>query len=151
MKKLLALLALLLIGCLLIAVMLWLGWRKLDVVSESRTDPSLSPHSAAARLSQTSVVESADWLGKTGLGMHTERELVRYLRHQFDERQLGEHALHAGDLQYVGMFNRGGLPTYFWRIQLKRFQGRIVYAYLVVNEGNVLMGWGDRRPPASSK
>ncbi len=124
MKKLLALLALLLIGCLLIAVMLWLGWRKLDVVSESRTDPSLSPHSAAARLSQTSVVESADWLGKTGLGMHTERELVRYLRHQFDERQLGEHALHAGDLQYVGMFNRGGLTHLFLADSVEAVSGQ---------------------------
>ena len=141
---------LLLIACLLITAMLWLGWRNVDVASTPRAD-AIEQRRELARAALGMVPESADWFGKTGLGEQTERELPRYLRREFGEERGDAWALHANELRYLGMFNQGGVPTYFWRIQSLRFHDDVVYAYVTVNGDNVGMGWGDRYPPGALK
>lgn len=97
------------------------------------------------RAEQT-VIEAADWFGRTGLSEADERELPKYLRREFGELLLEEGSLKASDLRYLGAFDEYEATVHYW--QVPSSDGEPTYAYIEVRPGMTMMGWGNRRPPA---
>lgn len=92
------------------------------------------------------VLETADWIGRTGLDEETERELSRYLRRELGESLFDEGALKAGDLRYVGAFDEEGSKAHYWHMPYGKEER--VFAYCDVSpDGETCLGWGNREPP----
>jgi hypothetical protein len=100
---------------------------------------------------EEATLESADWIGRTGLDEATERELPRYLRREFGEFIDEPDALRASDLQYLGVFADDRGAAHFWQVPSKAAQ-EAYFAYVEVDAKGrpTLLGWGDRAPPPSS-
>lgn len=102
-------------------------------------------HSYAA---EESVVEDADWFGKTGLSEEDERELPKYLRREFGELLIDEDSLRAGDLTYLGSFEEGDARVHYWSVPSSSAEP--IYAYIEVTASAICTGWGNREPPVTT-
>jgi hypothetical protein len=96
---------------------------------------------------EASVVEEAEWFGKTGLSEEYERELPKYLRREFGELLIDEGSLKARDLTYLGSFEELGARVHYWSIPTS--DGEPAYAYIEVTESAICTGWGNRKPPSA--
>ena len=96
-------------------------------------------------LTEESVVEEAEWFGKTGLSDEYERELPKYLRREFGELLIEEDSLKARDLKYIGSFQETDAHVHYWSIPSS--DGVPTYAYIEVTATQVSTGWGSRVPP----
>ena len=94
---------------------------------------------------EESVVEEAEWFGKTGLSDEDERELPKYLRREFGELLIDEGSLKARDLTYRGSFDERDARVHYWSIPTS--DGEPAYAYIEVSVSAICMGWGNREPP----
>jgi hypothetical protein len=93
---------------------------------------------------EETVIESASWIGTTGLPESVERELPKYLRREFGERLLDRGSLRASDLEYVGVFPQTHGQTHFWRIAKQK---EPCFATVVAqNDGSFCTGWGGEGP-----
>lgn len=90
-------------------------------------------------------LEDAPWFGRTGLGDEVERELPRYLRREFGESVFDEDALKASELEYLGVYNDGGMPVHFWRLPSSL---EPTFATVTVCPGGTITSWGTDAPPA---
>ena len=97
---------------------------------------------------EETVVESADWFGKTGLPEDVERELPKYMRREAGELLLEDGSLKAEDLTYIGAFAEPDATVHYWSVPSSS-GGEPTFAYVEVNGGNTCTGWGGREPPGS--
>ncbi len=101
-------------------------------------------HAARVEAEQT-VIETADWIGATGLEEAAERELPRYLRRERGESLFDEGSLKAEDLRYLGSVPDEGGMAHYWCVP---GDGKTAFAYIIAwPDGGWNMGWGDREPP----
>lgn len=94
---------------------------------------------------EASLVEEAEWFGKTGLSGEDEREPPKYLRREFGELLLDGGALKASDLEYLGSFDEPDAHVHYWSVPSS--DGRPIYAYIEVMADQICTGWGNRVPP----
>lgn len=138
----------LLVCCILLGIMLWLGWRNVDL---STDDKETDIQRSLLQTEEKYIHEQAEWFGKTGLGDEIERELPRYLRQEFGEMSGDAQALRASDLHYIGVFDQSGIQTHFWHIRPDHRTGEDIFAYIDIVDSDFRMGWGDRKPPQSAQ
>ena len=124
-----------LVGLVAIAAVVWLKFKFGAVVRERE----------AMRDKELSILEPADWMGKTGLPEEIERELPRYLRRELGEMLLEEGSLKAADLVYLGECIENGNRVHYWHMPYGK-EG--AYAYVDVGPDSIeCMGWGGGREP----
>ena len=102
---------------LIVALVAYFAVRLLLVVS--RASPEVRAQAAArheSHATESGEVESAEWIGKTGLDESAERELPRYLRMQFGEPWYVVGSLRAADLAYIGSFEEEDMRVHYWRL-----------------------------------
>lgn len=97
------------------------------------------------RAEEEATLEEAPWIGKTGLGEETERELPRYLRREFGEF-LEDDGLKASDLVYLGAFTEAPGVVHYWRIPYKDQEPVFAYVEVDARDGSECTGWGGRSP-----
>ena len=61
------------------------------------------------------LVETASWLGCTGLGLDAEREVGRYLRREIGQSVSDPDSVKLDDLEYLGVFLDDAYPAHYWR------------------------------------
>ena len=106
---------------------------------------------------ENETIEQADWIGATGLGEDTERELPRYLRLEYGESILDDDSLKAAELTYLGafeptkadikqQFSEGTTLVHCWTIPSENE----MYAYVeIFRDGETCMGMGGYLPEAA--
>ena len=124
------------IGALAIIVIVTVTWKFSSAVNVRMAEVD----------KEYTIVETADWFGKTGLDDETERELPRYLRREFGESLSKKGALKASDLVYLGVFQEPEGAIHYWRIPSKNSKREYYFAY-VEDFPEGAMGWGNRKPP----
>jgi hypothetical protein len=114
-------------------------------IYESEKFKKLMAEEEARLLKEYEVIETASWIGNTGLDEETERELAHFIRREFGESIYDEGSLKASDLEYLGIFDMEEGPTHFWKIPSNNKE---LFAYVApFEDDNYCLGFGDRRPP----
>jgi hypothetical protein len=95
----------------------------------------------AMREREATVLEEADWIGRTGLPEEVERAFPQYLRIEFGEFLIDD-GLRAADLEYLGRYSESDGIYHFWKVPSSD-QSEL---YGFVRERDFLMDWGGREP-----
>ncbi len=105
----------------------------------------------AEKMKTWQVIQNADigpapWLGTTGLGADTEKELILYLRRELGAGHNGTGTILAKDLDYVGVFPEGTKKVHYWKVNWGHDEK--LYATISIDaNGDMTTSVGDSEPP----
>jgi hypothetical protein len=140
-------LAILITATSVVCVLIYMIYRILLVkTGENRDGLAQSVEQHERHAEETGEVETAPWMGSTGLPAADEQQLAKYLRVQLKEPYFEVGSIRAKDLYYMGAFKEDGWRVHYWKVP-SRFDGK-KYAYIEQSySGETWTGWGDREPP----